>query len=180
MKVPLTAHLNFMRHRHGWPAALGLLCVGLVWPIAHFGADRTKAETQALEQAQTAQQDQIARQVDPQIEHAARLAKFEAELPQAAGASLAVRHIHRSATDHSVLLSTGEYRLLDEPGGRLQRYQITLPAEGTYPDLRAWMADVLNELPTAALDELSLKRNAVSEVKVQARVRFSLYLKAPR
>ncbi len=179
MKVSLTTHLAFLLHRHGWPAALGLLCMALVWPIAHFGADRTRAETQSLQQAQLVERERRARQPDPQIDQATRQAAFEAGLPQAAGALQAVRHIHRSATEHGVVLSTGEYRLVDEPGGRLQRYQITLPADGTYPDLRAWMADVLNELPTMALDELSLKRNTVIESKVQARVRWSFYLKAP-
>lgn len=179
MKVALSTHLVFLLHRHGWPAALGLLCMALVWPIAHWGTDSTRAQTLALQQAQVAEREHRARQADPKVDQATQLATFEAGLPQAAGALQAVRHIHRSASEHGVVLSTGEYRLVDEPGGRLQRYQITLPADGTYPDLRAWMADVLNELPTMALDELSFKRNTVSEAKVQARVRWSFYLKAP-
>jgi hypothetical protein len=179
VKVPLSTHLAFLLHRHGWPAALGVLFMALVWPIAHWGADSTRAETLALQQAQVAERERRARQPDPQVDQATRLATFEAGLPQAAGALQAVRHIHRSASEHGVVLSTGEYRLVDEPGGRLQRYQITLPADGTYPDLRAWMADVLNELPTMALDELSFKRNNVGEAQVQARVRWSFYLKAP-
>ncbi|WP_156406457.1 GspMb/PilO family protein [Hydrogenophaga sp. Root209] len=179
MKVPLTTQMAFLLHRHGWPAAVGLVFMALVWPIAHFGADSTRAETRALQAAQLAERERRDRQPDPQLDQATQLATFEGGLPQAAGALQAVRHIHRSASEHGVALSTGEYRLVDEPGGRLQRYQITLPADGTYPDLRAWMADVLNELPTMALDELSFKRNTVGESKVQARVRWSFYLKAP-
>lgn len=179
MKVSLSTHLAFLLHRHGWPAVLGLVCIAAVWPLAHLGADGLRAETRALQQAQVAERERKARQPDPWIDQASRQASFEAGLPQAAGALQAVRHLHRSATEHGVVLSTGEYRLVDEPGGRLQRYQITLPADGTYPDLRAWMADVLNELPTMALDELSVKRNAVDEAGVQARVRWSFYLKAP-
>lgn len=179
MKVSFSTHLAFLLHRHGWPAALGLLFMALVWPMAHFGADNTRAEARALQQAQVAERERLARRPDPQVDQATRQAEFEAGLPLAAGALQALRHIHRSAAEHDVVLSTGEYRLVDESGGRLQRYQITLPANGTYPDLRAWMADVLNELPTMALDELSLKRNAVGESQVQARVRWSFYLKAP-
>lgn len=183
MKVPLTHRLNFMLHRNGWPAAVGLLLLAAVWPIAHFGADSARAETVVLQQALAAgrklERERKARQSDPQADRVIRLAEFEARLPQAEGALQAVRHMHRSAAEHDVVLSTGEYRLVSEPGGRLQRYQITLPADGTYPDLRAWMADVLNELPTMALDELSIKRNAVGDSRVQARVRWSFYLKAP-
>lgn len=179
MKVPLSTHLAFLLHRHGWPAVLGLVLMASVWPVAHFGADRTRVETRDMQRAQIAERERRARQPDPQVDQVTRQAAFEAGLPQAAGALQAVRHIHRSASEHGVVLSTGEYRLVDEPGGRLQRYQITLPADGTYPDLRAWMADVLNELPTMALDELSFKRNTVGESQVQARVRWSFYLKAP-
>ncbi|MDP3167041.1 MAG: hypothetical protein Q8N06_16520 [Hydrogenophaga sp.] len=179
MKVSPTTHLAFLLHRHGWPAAVGLLLMASIWPLAHFGADAARAQVRALQQAQVAERARQARQPDPKVDQATRLAEFEAGLPQSAGALQAVRHIHRSAAEHDVVLSTGEYRLVSEPGGRLQRYQITLPAVGTYPDLRAWMADVLNELPTVALDELSLKRNAVGEPQVQARVRWSFYLKAP-
>ena len=179
MKASLTTHLTFWAHRHGWPAIVGLLLLGSVWPIAHFGADRTRAEAVALQQAQLAERERQARQPDPQVDQATRMAEFEAGLPQAAGALLALRHIHRSASEHDVVLAAGEYRLVSEPGGRLQRYQITLPADGSYPDLRAWMADVLNELPSMALDELSFKRNAVGESQVQARVRWSFYLRAP-
>ena len=179
MTVSPTTHLAFWLRRHGWPAAVGLLLMACIWPLAHFGADATRAEARALQQAQVAERERKARQPDPGVGLATRQAEFEASLPQAAGALQAVRHLHRSAAEHHVLLSTGEYRLVSEPGGRLQRYQITLPAVGTYPDLRAWMADVLNEIPTVALDELSLKRNAVGEPLVQARLRWSFYLKAP-
>lgn len=183
MKISLSTHLTFLLYRHGWPAAIGLLLMAAVWPLAHFGADSVRAQTLALQQAQVAERElereRKARQPDPKADQVSRLAAFEAGLPQAEGALQAVRHMHRSAAEHDVVLSTGEYRLVSEPGGRLQRYQITLPADGTYPDLRAWMADVLNELPTMALDELSLKRNAVGESQVQARVRWSFYLKAP-
>lgn len=179
MKISLSTHLTFLLHRHGWPAAVGLLLMVAVWPLAHFGADSARVQTAALQQAQAAQRERLARQPDPEADQVTRLAEFEAGLPLAEGAIQAVRHIHRSAAEHDVVLSTGEYRLVNESGGRLQRYQITLPADGTYPDVRAWMADVLNELPTMALDELSLKRNEVGESRVQARVRWSFYLKGP-
>lgn len=179
MKASLQSHLFFVLHRHGWPALLGLLLIALTWPLAHFGADGTRAQARALQQAQAAQRERQARQPDPAADQATRLAEFEARLPQAPAALQAVRHMHRSAAEHGVVLASGEYRLVPEPGGRLQRYQITLPAEGSYPDLRAWMADVLNELPSMALDDISLKRNAVGETQVQARVRWSFYLRVP-
>lgn len=179
MKIPLSTRMAFVLRRHGWPAALGLLLMAGIWPLAQFGADDARAQTAALQQAQVAERQRQARQSDPTRVPVSRLASFEADLPQAEGASQAVRHIHRSAAEHEVVLATGEYRLLGEPGGRFQRYQITLPADGTYPDLRAWMADVLNEFPSMALDELSLRRSAVGEARIQARVRWSFYLQAP-
>ncbi|RJP72654.1 MAG: pilus assembly protein PilO [Comamonadaceae bacterium] len=179
MKPSPWTHLRFALHRHGWPALLGLLLMALAWPLAHWGADGARAQAEAARMAQAAQREQLARQPDPGADQASRLAEFQRQLPDAAAALEAVQVIHRSAAEHGVALATGEYRLLREGGTRLQRYQITLPADGAYPALRAWMADVLNTLPTIALDELSLSRDAVGATQVEARVRWSFYLRAP-
>lgn len=179
MTSAVWVRLRFALHRHGWPAALGVLLLLLAWPLAHWGADGARAQADAARVAQTAERERAARQPDPGADQASRLADFQRQLPDAAAALEAVQLIHRSAAEHGVTLATGEYRLLRESGTRLQRYQITLPADGAYPALRAWMADVLNRLPSIALDDLSLSRDTVGETRVEARVRWSFYLRSP-
>jgi hypothetical protein len=57
---------------------------------------------------------------------------------------------------------------------RLVRYRMTLPVSGTYPQVRAFVVDVLRDVPAAALDDIQLRRDAAG--RIEARVRFSLFL----
>jgi len=175
----LMAHLRFALRRHGWPAPLGGLLVLLAVALAHWGADGARAQAEALRASLASERERVALQPDPVADQASRLEGLQRQLPDAAAALEAVQFIHRSAAEHGVTLATGEYRLVREGGARLQRYQITLPADGDYPALRAWLAEVLNRLPSIALDDLSLSRGATGEQRVEARVRWSFYLRTP-
>ncbi len=179
MKNWLTTRLRFALHRHGWPAPVGLLMALLVWPLAHWGADRARADASALSATLQEQRLQQVRQPGPPATPGQDLADLPSRLPAAEGALEALQTIHAAAARHGVKLSAGEYRLVREGGSPLiQRYQITLPASGAYPDVRAWMATVMNTLPTIAMDELSLTRQDVGSPAIETRVRWTLYLRA--
>jgi uncharacterized small protein (DUF1192 family) len=175
----LLAYLRFQFYRHGWPAAAGLgLLIGAIC-LQLFGVDEIKARTADLQAEQAAQRLRAAPK--PNADEAASQQRdtFVASLPAATEAVEAVAVIHRAATAHSVTLATGEYRLARDGSAPLVRYQITLPAHAGYQNLRAWLADVMNALPTAALDEIGFRRDDISGDAVEARVRLTLFLKAP-
>lgn len=93
--------------------------------------------------------------------------------------SILVR-IYALAGQQGLSLENGEYRLIPDTtqkatSGNLAKYQLSLPLRGQYPALRAWLANVMNEMPTLALDDFSLKRDTVANPEVEARVRFTLY-----
>ena len=161
----LMTRLRFALHRMGWPAWLGLVLLLLVWPLAHWGADAPRERALALrEQARRPPPAQPV--VDPQTQAAERQALSTVE------------RLHRSATERGLSLASGEYRVLAATASAPQRYQIVLPVTGAYPRIRAWLADAMNAQPGLALEELSFSRNGVSDAQVQARVRWTLYLKA--
>jgi len=175
----LAARARFALHRHGWPALAGVLMLMLIWPLAHFGADQARADAATLRATLQAQRLQQARQPDPKAAQRTSMAELQARLPAAEGALEAVQVIHSAAARHGVKLAAGEYRLLREGSSpTMQRYQITLPASGAYLDVRAWMAAVMNALPTIAIEELSLVRQDVGAPGLETRVRWTLYLKA--
>lgn len=179
MNKLITAHAHFALQRHGWPALAGVLMLLLVWPLAHWGADQSREEAAALRTSLQAQRLQQTSKPDPQATQTSRMAEFQRRLPAAEGALEAVQVIHSAAAKYNVKLAAGEYRLLREGSSSgLQRYQITLPATGAYLDVRAWMASVMNTLPTIAIDELSLVRQNVGAPALETRVRWTLYLRA--
>ena len=173
------AHLRYQIYRHGWPAAAGLVLIACAIGWQFFGVAQTRAHAAEL-RAEAAVLRQRLAQVPNQNEAAnKRLATFYASLPAASGALEAIELIHRSASANGVKLAHGEYRLTREGSAPLLRYQITLPARSNYPPLRAWLADVMNALPAAALDEISFQRDNVGSDAVEARVRMTLFMKAP-
>ena len=84
--------------------------------------------------------------------------------------------IHAAAKAKGLVLQSGEYKLERSPDSRLARYQITLPVTGSYAQLRGFVGQVLADVPAAALEEITLRRESVSSPRLEARIRLTLYL----
>ncbi len=73
-------------------------------------------------------------------------------------------------------LIQGKYRAKHERAGPLIRYQITLPVTGSYSQVHRFLAGVLTEIPNAALDGVTFKRQKIGNALVEAKIQISLYL----
>ncbi len=177
---PRLAAWRYRASRWGWPAWAGLAAALVAAGLGPLLSDPLRAQAEAWEaQAQQARHERAARPTDA-VDLAQRQAQdFLATLPTGDAALAAVQDLHRLAQRHGVVLASGEYRLIDEAGGRWQRYQITLPAQAGDMSLRLWMAEALNRWPSLALDDWSATRDAAGQELVQARVRWSFYLRTP-
>ncbi len=175
----LMAHVRYHISRHGWPAGLGLvlLIAAFGWQLWGVNAARAQAEKLGIEQA--ALRQRLALRPVVVDTKAALASSFYASLPTVPSALQAIEVIHRTAASRQVRLLTGEYRLARDGNPQLQRYQITLPARATYPQVRAWVSELMNEVPNAALDELSFRRDEPGSDAVEVRLRLTLFLKAP-
>ena len=89
---------------------------------------------------------------------------------------LAKLHAIGRATGLSTRSAT--YRTLDA-GGRLERYEIVLPASGTYTQVRDFLKRALADIPVLSLDQVSLKREERGARTVQAELRLSLHRVKP-
>lgn len=173
------AHLRFQLEQHGWPALVGIGLIGLAVVGQYLGVTPTVEQATALREKQSALRYRQATQPNPDEGTRLRAAAFYASLPDGSGAREAVALIHRSAIEHGVKLATGEYRMVREGGGRALRYQITLPTRASYPQIRAWHADIMNALPALTLDEISFRREDAGSNTVEARLRLTLFMRAP-
>jgi hypothetical protein len=173
------AHWRYQVYRHGWPAVLGLALMAGAIATQLLGVNQIHEQTAVL-RADAAKLRQVSKQRPKQDEVAVkRLADFYASLPAASAALDAVGAIHLSATKMGVRLAVGDYRQVREGSSALLRYQVTLPARSSYPNMRLWLDDVMNTLPTAALDEISVRRDDVGSDIVEARLRLTLFMRAP-
>ena len=175
------AHLRFHYYRHGWPAALGLALLGMGLAVQTLAVPALQVQTASLRATQDALRQRAQKPPAKQDNALTQQADFLASLPpgDANAGSNTVQAIHRIAVAHGVRLATGEYRMVREGNDTFQRYQITLPANASYPKLRAWLAQTMNEIPNLALDEWSLRREDVGADNIEARMRFTLFMKAP-
>lgn len=87
-----------------------------------------------------------------------------------------IGRIHVAAARNGLVLETGEYQLERQKDARLARYQITLPVKGTYPQLRGFVAEVLEKVPAAGLEDVVIKREAIGVPMLDAQLRFVVYL----
>ena len=74
-------------------------------------------------------------------------------------------------------LNQGEYKFGYDKASRVSTYQISLPVKGPYQSIWQFSLLALRAMPFAALDEVSFRRDAIADPTVEARVRFTLYLK---
>ena len=89
--------------------------------------------------------------------------------------------IHKLARDQGLELQQGSYRLGGGRSERLARYELSLPLRGTYPQIRAFAAAVLNEVPSAALEQVSFEKQKIGDPGVEVQFKLALFLdSAPR
>lgn len=111
------------------------------------------------------------------LTHDEKLKQFYGFFPPPATARELLGRIFSAAQARRLVLKAGEYRMQEEPGFRLARYQVLFPVAGNYRDVRGFADDVLKTVPTAALDEIAFKRDSVGSTTVEARIRITMYLR---
>lgn len=80
-----------------------------------------------------------------------------------------------AARDNQLQLKEGEYHIAQDKGGRLLRYQVTLPLTGSYLNIRRFLSAVLNDVPTASLDNVKFERQKIGDSAIEAKVELTLY-----
>lgn len=105
------------------------------------------------------------------------LAEFYAVLGEQRHAEQQVRLLFDLAAKAGLTLNQGEYKSAYDQAGRVATYQITLPVKGSYAAIWQFAMQGLRDMPFAALDEVSFRRENIGEAVVEARLRFTLYLK---
>jgi Tfp pilus assembly protein PilO len=161
-----------------WTGALGLallLCAAALYVFGIAPATERLAQLSAERVELSARLGTRGQQRQP-VTQSSQLSNFYAFFPSTSTVSELLRSIESAAQANALLLQKGEYRLSQERQFRLARYQVTLPVRGAYTDVRGFVNDVLEAVPAAALEDLTLKREQIGDPQIEARVRFTLYL----
>jgi len=159
----------------GWAgvALIAAACAGYFAVVAPVERARDAARAEAV-----ALQDRyrMLGTVGERPGSAEQLATFYGFFPGLETTADWVGKIFTAAEQGGLTLLSGEYRLTRERDARLARYQIVLPVRGSYLQIRKFVARVLADVPAAALDEITLKRDSVGAASLEARIKLTLYL----
>ena len=165
--------------RAGRPGAAALAVVLLCAAYAAFAVVPALAERNALAVEIAALEGRVrAERKAPRValRGEPQLRAFYDHFPPLASASAWLARIYGVADRSGIVLTSGEYRLVDDRDMRLARYELTLPVRGSYRQVRAFVAGILGSVPPAALEEITFKRDAVDRSMLDVRVRLTLYL----
>lgn len=167
----------------GWAGVLGfvvlLLACLLHWRLLPEEQARLIASEKALLvlQQQLAQQQRMPVASSP----SERLADFYLQLPEASGAAMAdaLQKMYAAANGQGLVLELGNYHLSTEFSDPLSRFDIVFPIRGSYPQLRRFIGQALNDNPQLALESVSFRRQSAVDPNVECQLRFGLYLRSP-
>lgn len=105
------------------------------------------------------------------------LALFHETLGEKRHSEQHVKVLFGLAAKAHLSLNQGEYKFAYDKASRITSYQIVLPVKGSYQDIWQFALEALRALPFAALDDIGFRRENVNATQVEARMRFTLYLK---
>jgi len=176
---PVLLNLHRLRHRLGLAGLAGLAAAvaGLaIYLFAVLPAERQSQsrQHQLVQLRMHPKTDSLA--VPARKDDGAALDEFYRQFPAMTSLPDLLDRLHAVAEAHEITLDHGEFKFGNEEGGKLLRYEITLPVKGSYPHLRSFIEEAAHKLPTMGLSEISLKREAVGESLVQAKLDFILYM----
>lgn len=164
----------------GWPGVLGLaLLVGAASVYLTVVQDKTTrlAELKRESASLKSRIERTAKSGIPETGSVEELNKFYGFF----GGTLLTEWLNKlyaAAAAQNLTLEQGEYRLSPDKTGKLARYQITLPVKGSYVQIRQFVDQALIDVPVAALDDIDFKREAIGATQLEARIKFTLYVRA--
>ncbi|MEJ8851651.1 hypothetical protein [Variovorax rhizosphaerae] len=78
----------------------------------------------------------------------------------------------RLAADNHLKGTQIEYRTLSEAGGRLVRYGLQFPVNGTYPDLRNFVIQI-SRIPGVRIERMEFTRTQIGDAEVSAQIQLT-------
>ncbi len=136
------------------------------------------AEMQALaQQSQALQLRPASRSSGAPMTTERQLAAFETGFPDARALGASYARLWTLARSHGVALKQAEFKLTDSGQDEFLHCAILLPVAADYAALRAFVVDALGQVPGLALEEMSLRRDDSKTLKLDARLRFVLFVR---
>lgn len=105
-----------------------------------------------------------------------QLSAFHDFFPESRQSPELLAKIYAAAAKQGVTLGQGEYRVARDQGGHLLRYEVNLPVRAEYLQIRKFANQVLGELPSVSLDNISFQRQRIFDPVLEAQIKFTIFM----
>lgn len=172
--------MSILRQLQRYLGLTGTLGAGLLIAsvLAYFFAVMP-AQHHAMALVQQLSQTQSSPPVDVNARpegDSAKLSVFYKRFDDISSLPLWLESLHKLAAELKLEQIEGEYKLTADDDGKIVRYEIQLPVKGSYPDVRHFMDEAAKRIPNLGLRDIDLRRKAVEDGTVEARMTFILFL----
>jgi hypothetical protein len=157
--------------RIGRPGQIGLILVLLAVAASVSLVNPMENE---IESTRT-RADRLAQQPPPPPREVADQA-WMARLPTRHAGHAYLARLFAAAEKAGLALEEGRYRESRDPDSGLTRLSISLPVNGEYRAIRAFLAHALEKEPSLALEGARLSRESIGDREVRAELRLVLFL----
>lgn len=112
-------------------------------------------------------------QIDPDL---ANLQQLSERLYAQKDVGNLLQLIAQIAKNKNILLAQSEIQTIKEGHAGIHQLQVTLPVRTDYIGMRRFIQEVLLQLNGVSIDQISVKRDNVSQGQLEARIKLSLWI----
>jgi hypothetical protein len=156
---------------------LGFAALGAVLYLAAVLPSRS--DVSRAEEEVSSLQDKIRGEVERSAQMpfgpAEELDRFYMFIPPDSELSNSLRKVHQISAKQGLQLEQAEYRVAAEGPGHVLRYEVAFPVLGTYPQIRRFLRQVSDEIPSSVTDKVSFEYQKGNSDRVRARISLLLY-----
>ncbi|MDM4767020.1 hypothetical protein [Pelomonas sp. SE-A7] len=175
--MTIKAYLTSLR-RFGWVGGFGALCLLISAVLAWGLAPRWDSKTAQLE-ADIGKLQQRLRVEQARGQQAAAVElsgpAWLQSLPTAELRQQRLADLLDLGLRQGLVAARTEHRLTSDALSGLERLRITMPLNGTYAQLRAYIEAALLKDPALSLDGLKLRRASAQTAEMEAELQWSLH-----
>lgn len=173
----VTWFVRQLNHRLGWQGLLGCFLVAgslaaLPLVITMMAESHSIRDDAQLLRESVATRTDVLQRDDP----AAQLQELYKSFPGSDFLANSLQKIYAAAMENNIVLTQGDYSLIEAEANLIQRYEVSIPVRAKYSQVRGFLSHVLREKNIALLN-MSLVRNTPTDSAIDAQLRFAVYVK---